>query len=168
MGFLPYRTPPIGFLPWNYILPTGIPSDQDSSQPGSLPTGIPPDRDSSQIGLLPEISSRNGIPPETGFLPKQDSSQNGIPPKTGCLLKQVSSQNCRKLFFGRHPVSGGIPFWEESRFGRNQALGGIPFWEEFHGRDPVWEEFLGRDPGGRSFLGGIPLGRSSKATNFII
>ena len=49
------------------------------------------------------------------------------------------------LQFGRNPVLGGIPFWEESRFGRNPILGGIP-----GGRSSV-----GEIPGGRSSLGGI-------------
>ena len=64
----------------------GIPPIQGSSHMVSpmelLPTGIPPNRD----------SSRNWIPPETGFLLKRDSSQNGIPPKTGFLPKRDSSQ----------------------------------------------------------------------------
>ena len=67
-------------------------------------------------------SSKNGIPPETGFPPKWDSSRDGIPPETGFLSKRDSS---RKKNFP--PVSGGIPFREESRFGRNLILGGIPF-----------------------------------------
>ena len=52
------------------------------------------------------------------------------------------------VYFGRNPVLGGIPFWEESRFGRNPFSEGFPFWEkipfqeEFHfRRNPVLKEY---------------------------
>ena len=89
-----------------------------------LPTGIPPDRDSPQTGLLPENSSRNGIPPETGFLPKRDSSRNGIPPKKNIL------QFWEESWFGRNPISGGIPGGRSSAggiLGGRSSLGGILF-----------------------------------------
>ena len=87
------------------------------------PARIPPALDLSCMELLPKWdSAQNGIPPKTGFIPIQDSSQNGIPPKNGIPLKTGS-----KMFFGRNPVSGGIPFWEEFHFGRNSVLGGILF-----------------------------------------
>ena len=150
------RIPPIlSSSPHAGLLPCRIPSMQDSSHMISpteiLPTRIPPD--SSQTGVLPENSSRKGIPPITGFLPKLESSQNGIPPKTGFLSKQDSSQmgflpKWDSSQNGIPPETGflperdssqnGIPpkpgflpkleevfFWEESRFGRNPVSGGI-------------------------------------------
>ena len=53
----------------------------NSSQAGFLP-GNSARRDTSRLGSLPRNSSRNGIPPETGFFPKRDSSRNGILPET--------------------------------------------------------------------------------------
>ena len=78
------------------------------------------------------------------------------------------------MFFGRNPVSGGIPFWEEFHFGRNSVLGGILFWEEScFGRNsilggimlreeiPFREELSWRSPSHEgSWLGGVSLEES--------
>ena len=90
---------------------------------GFLPPGIPP----AEL-LLPGI-------PLVELLPKRDSSRNGIPPEMGFLPKREGI-----FFLGRNTVLGGIPFREESHFGRD------PGREEFRGRDPGREEFLGRNP----------------------
>ena len=129
------------------------------------------------MGFLPKRdSSRNRIPPETGYLPKLEGnfffgeeSRFGRNPVSGGIPFREESRSGGISFreesrFGRNPVSGGIPFREESRFGRNPVSGGVPREESSLGgvpvgRDPGWEEFRGRN-----HMGGILYGRNPNGT----